>query len=104
MNIRYRVLLILCVLFVAATSSAEEHTAEVSRIHFNPALVDRGVCVMTVPTLSTDWACLYNPSGHLYKEMTSMLLSAYAARSTCRFVWTEMDDAGFAKIRMLECR
>ena len=85
-------------------ADAADHTGSISKINLNSAVANRGICIQMSPLIPTtsQWACLYDETKHLYKEMTSTLLAAYTTRRQCRISWsTEIDSKG--DIFLIEC-
>ena len=100
-----RSLLALACLLWALPASALNYTGVITKLHLNRNVTDRGVCFRmgdSIPT-STGWACIFNPTQHLYDQMTSMVLTAHATGHTCKFWWDQENTAGHAIVYILEC-
>lgn len=91
--------------FVSVSVNAEEHSGKILKYHLNSAVQDRGACIRTDPPLPTTsgWVCIQGPNTNLYSELTSMLLAAHMANSTCKIRWIGEYGSGHGKLTMVEC-
>ena len=84
---------------------AGTQTGVISTLNLNANVDGRGLCIQMTPDIETgsSWACLFDPSSHLYKEITSVLLAAYTAKLTCRVDWG-IENNGKGEINLVECK
>ena len=91
--------------FLSAFSFAGSHSGTVSKIHLNKGVSSRGVCIQMSPSAPTSggWLCLYGSGGHLYSEMTSLILMAYSTKIECTVTWFSVGVDGHASLDVIEC-
>lgn len=99
----------MCLVISLWTSTVLANGVSIGRIsafHLNSGVNERGVCVQLSPAINSDnaWACLDKGlNQHLYKEMTTLLLTAYAGKNECTLVW-DNGEVNHGEIIVVECR
>ena len=102
-NIISLVLFIGLSLATVITHAGSSAAGKIIEIHQNGEVPGRGLCIQMEPALSTKgWACLYTNNA-LYKEITALLLTAYATGNRCSVSWNKLDTSEFANIAWLSC-
>jgi hypothetical protein len=93
-------ILIVTLAFLPIFVGAAGHQGVISQVHINSNVANRGLCVQMEPAIptSTGWGCIWSDSNARHTEITSMLLTGYAASKQCAISWGETDSSGHVKI------
>ncbi len=101
---------LLAIALHAPAHAGSVNTGQITVFNLNSNAGNRGVCIQMEPSLPSDtngWACLNDVNQHLGKEITSLLLTAYASKANCSIFWdttSSQSPPGHAIITVAECK